>query len=560
MTWNHHDPHNMDKRNERDTLPADLRDMDQRIARDGARWRAALPPTEGLTRRVAALLEATPMPPPANQPRPGHQTHAARGLARHDQHHEEGRTPMHLGRTRNWLAAAAALLVVGLMAALFLSLGLGRPGGHTTTRQVATVTKLTGHWESVIHLSKELTPPIIAPSDPRVAYEMMAPSDNGVAHGMRRTDDDGATWHALPTPTLPGPLMDATIRVSPVDAHNVFLQLDFGVQMTGDGVPTLNCPSSLARVVSPTSGAELLSPMSNYGGCPALFYSTDGGDHWAPAHLPIPSLLVYTNASWPMVGMNVLQAQGDRLYAAMQLVPNGTSPVGTRLMVSADHGATWQLADASLFTQAPAICDMAVAPQGATLFALTADSNCYDTSQTSRTVWRSDDDGAQWTQTGTLSAATQQVFAIGGNGAQPLLYITSLDHTGTPTLAGVRVSTNGGITWQTAPEAGVPANMALYQAAGVLPDGSLVAAMLPVEATPYTQPRATYTYVFYTWRAGESAWRQLSANSLSIGQPGSMVVAPGGGTTGASIWVVTINGEFLGGTGATFNTDEFIVG
>lgn len=477
------------------------------------------------------------------------------------------------GRTRSWLAVAAALLVVGLMAALLYSLGPARPGGHTTTRQIATPAKLTGHWQAVPYLAKELTPPIIAPSDPRIAYELAAPSANGVAHGMQRSDDGGATWHPLPTPALPGPLMDATIRVSPVDAHNVFLQVEFGVQMTGSvgpGVPTLTCPGPLARVAPTTQNNEMLSPLSNYGGCPALFYSTDGGDHWAASHLPLESILVYTNSSWPMLDMNIVQAQGSRLYAAMQPIPNGINPIGARLMASGDQGATWQLADASLFSQAPAICDLAVAPQGTTLFALTADSDCYDSSQMSRTVWRSEDDGAHWNNMGMLPSPAQELFvAGGGNDAPPLLYASAIDSSGAVTLSGVRVSANGGTTWQIAPTAGVPASMSLYQVAGVLPDGSLVAAMLPNTPAPpanapgatptFTQPRATYPFVLYAWKASDAAWHQLSASAPSIGQPGYMLVSPASGTVSPSVWVVTIDGDFQGGSGATFAADEYVL-
>jgi hypothetical protein len=445
------------------------------------------------------------------------------------------------------MAAGLALLLAGL-------LGCSDP---TATRQIATPPKITSHWQAAPHLAQELAAPLFAPSNPLVAYELPAPSanGNGAAHDFQRTDDGGATWQAISPPQTPGPLMNAAFRVSPLDAHNVFLQVDFGVPLNGDG--SLTCPGPLASRGRPFGGRFLLAPRSNTGNCPALFYSTDGGDHWVPSHLPMPGDLVYANESWPMTNTTVPREQGGRLYAELQLAPNGASPLGVRYMVSADHGATWQLADTALFTQAPAICTEVATQQGTSLFALTADTNCFDSSDRARTLWRSDDNGATWIQEGPLPAPAQQLFATGGGGGpQPLLYAITLDQSGNPTLSGIQVSANSGHTWQAAPLAGAPATRSLYQIAGMLSDGSLVAAMLP--STPLTQPPTTYTITLYALKAGAAAWRQLSPPSPPLGQPGSLLVAPGGGaSTPDTIWVVSLTGNFQQ-PGATYATEELI--
>lgn len=477
---------------------------------------------------------------------------------------------MGLGRARGWLAAAAALLVVGLMAVLLFSLGPSRPGSRSTAAATATAGRISGHWQTVPHLSHELTAPIVAPSDPQVAYELEALSDNGVAHGMRRTDDGGASWHALPDPTIPGPLLGAAIRVSPVDARNVFLQLEFGVQMTGDGVPTLNCPGPLASVAPSTQGNLLLSPLSNYGGCPALFYSTDGGDHWAPSKLPAPSQLVYTNFSWPIGDLGVVQAQGTRLYAAMQPVPVGTSPVGVRLMVSIDRGATWNFADVELVSQAPIECDATAAPQGATLFALTAESDCFAMDQPARWIWRSDDGGDHWTKIGAAPGYQARFagVALGANAAQPIPYLLVAANS-VDSLLKLAASQDGGRTWQLAPTAGVPSTMQFFEVAGVASNDSLIVAMQPaVPTAPTTSsgatptpalPRTSYTLTLFSWKAGDAAWRQISGASRSIGQPGYALVAPGGGTTPASIWIVSLHGDIFS-PGSTYDLDEYVLG
>lgn len=450
---------------------------------------------------------------------------------------------------RGWMAAGLALLLAGLLGC----------SGPTATRQIATPPKLTSHWQSAPHLGQELAAPFFAPSNPQVAYELPAPSDNGVAHGFQRTDDGGVTWHALDLPQVPGPLMDAVFRVSPLDPHNVFLQVDVGIPENSDG--SVTCPTALAGSARPLGSRFLLAPRSNNGNCPALFYSTDGGDHWVPSRLALPGELAYANLTWPMTNSGVPQAQGGRLYAAVQPGPGATTPIGVRFMASADQGANWQLADGALFSQEPAICDAIATEAGTTLFALTAESTCDDSSQTTRTLWRSDDGGVTWIQEGALPAPAQQLFAAsGGSSAQPLLYTTSLNQSGNPTLSGIQVSVDGGHTWQTAPHAGVPATQSLSQIVGTSSDGSLVAAMQPIASTPpyATQPSTTYTVTLYALKAGTASWRQISPPSPALGQPGYYLVAPGTGSTADAIWVVSLTGNFQM-PGAIYAADALIL-
>jgi hypothetical protein len=584
MAWNHHQPDETDQDGE---LPAELRGMDQRLARDGARWRAQVPPPDALLRRVAAHLapaHPTPAAPTERAPVPPAPAHASGSLHPWQYSAVKGPIPMQPGRigrnsrVRGWLAAAAALLVVGALAALLYSIGPARPGGgHTAHQATATTTTVTGHWQTAAHLAHIPAIPIIAPSDAQVVYQVQPASAVSVAFAMERSDDGGATWQPLPVPQLPGPIEASAIRVNPVDAHNVFLQMQFGEAQTS---PILNCPTPQASVASLVGAGALFTPLSNMAGCPALYASTDGGAHWTLAHLPLIGTLNFTDQSWPLTSVDAIQSQGDRLYAQLMPALYTTGPTGyvvggsqgaalftpmsspgagaVRLVTSADHGMTWQFADSALASQAPAVCAAYAAPQGVALYALAAENTtCWTSTTTARALWRSDDDGAHWSQVGSFQDEVAQFFADGGNGTSALLYAVTVDQAGNATL---RQSGDGGHTWQAAPVAGLPSQMGLYLVAGVLRDGSVVAAMLPnTPGAAATQPSSTYIFSFYALQPGGRSWRQLSSPSPSIGLPGYLLVARGGTPAADGVWIVSADRAFEA-PGATYTATEYTLG
>jgi hypothetical protein len=147
-----------------------------------------------------------------------------------------------------------------------------------------------------------------------------------------------------------------------------------------------------------------------------------------------------------------------------------------------------------------------------------------------------------------------------------VLYALTTDQSGISTL---RQSADGGHTWQAVTLAGLPGQMGLYQIAGVLPDGSVVAALLPMRPAPptpapnatpvYAQPRTSFTFTLYALAAGGSSWRQLSSPSPSVGQPGYMLVARGGTGTADGVWIVSADGAFEA-PGATYTATEYTLG
>ncbi len=93
-------------------------------------------------------------------------------------------------RAGGWLAAIAAIAIVGAVAALLLT---ASPGGSTAPGSSTTPTVQRGRWVSLDPLAADVEfdandLPAIAPSDPRVVYESLAYGiQQGKAGTLRRT-------------------------------------------------------------------------------------------------------------------------------------------------------------------------------------------------------------------------------------------------------------------------------------------------------------------------------------------------------------------------------------
>jgi photosystem II stability/assembly factor-like uncharacterized protein len=399
-------------------------------------------------------------------------------------------------------AAAALVLVVVIIAALFIS-------------RASTPLADGRQWVKIPTLSNTPALPIIAPDNPRIVYEAL-PS------GVRRSDDGGATWQKLLMPsdsriTSQG---HPSLFVSPLNAHMVFL--------------TLPSAAALAPEQCPTSGGTTYP-------CAIQYYSQDGGAHWSLLHLPLPGVLgspiFYDNPSLVrFANTGVLRAQGDRLYSAIaepsidvdnqggaELIGNGA-----RLVTSTDGGVTWQIADKFLAAQGQLVCDYAPVPTGSTVFALTESGVC---SGAPTDLWRSDDAGKHWTQVGALPGPAVRGLSVAsqGDAAQPLLYL-STQNVGpqVDTQAILQVSTDGGKTWEAAPNPDPTAGRWFLGPLGVLSDGSVIMASLPVLG------KATATFI--AWKPGQSAWRQIAPPA---GYMVYLLVTPDAAGGNGTLWLVT---------------------
>jgi hypothetical protein len=391
---------------------------------------------------------------------------------------------------------------------------------------------------------------VITPSDPRVVYEPGSLLTHTQIRGntfptgkvfLRRTDDGGATWHSLPHPDAAhlGMLQDnssnLTFLVSPLDPHVVFLKITAGWY-------------------GATCTPVLIQKGDGWTACDPQYRSTDGGATWTPlltpdyhtGHQANAGLMATQNGIQGGVSP-VLRAQGSRLYSADQ------DRTAARMLASDDDGATWRTVDDALVAHDGQIQDYTITPTGSTIVAIAAPGSWAPPAPTSLRLWRSDDAGASWQRVAILPTPYDDGFAVApiAGQAQPLLYldaphITSywtdkLDNK-QPTLSytadDLRMSTDGGRTWQSAPTAGIPsAQRTSPGLLGVLADGSIVVGCLP----PGTDPNGPIgqgmnrTITLFTWRAGASAWQQLGPN-LDHGVDSFVITTTNGQQT---LWVTT---------------------
>ena len=302
--------------------------------------------------------------------------------------HEEPSLPRALPRrVSGWLGAAVAVIVVGALAALFLSAGPGRQGAGPGAKPSAT--SAHGRWVSLDSLAAPAQfdandTPAIAPSDPRVVYESFA---RGIQQHqpatLRRTDDGGAHWHELPIPVPAAHVGHAGFLVSPLDARNVFLTLV--------DTDASDCPPGTAQPMGEGTANGVL--------CWLQYTSADSGAHWKATKLPASGTLVpnLTNNSATALQASRGSDGQPQLYALLGCSTSATAC--SRLIVSADSGLSWRYADAELLAAgATNVCGAAADRQSTTAYAVTtAGKECGWLTQQTLTLWRSDDAGAHWT-------------------------------------------------------------------------------------------------------------------------------------------------------------------
>ncbi len=397
-------------------------------------------------------------------------------------------------------AGAAALLIVALLAATLTYMLHGRqttpPGSGT--HPTATAAKTAAPGKTPIPTTQntapyDYRPLVIAPSNPQIVYNATHNNTQLV-----RSSDGGRTFQPIATPptTLNGAAF--TIMVSPLDANHIFAAAYTSACMSqGD----------------PQRGSQELAFTGSSNSCVQDFFSADGGQTWSALTLPFTGVIGSINGllragSESYNEHAVFYAQGGRLFAAA-----GSASVNgfilytpdVHIVVSNDDGASWQLADNGLGAN---ICDFAAAPGGSTVYAVTASGNA-------RTLWRSDDAGASWTQVGPLPTAADWGMLVAPDGA---LYINASQLESQNAL----VSLDGGRSFTQAPTAGLPSAGMLTGPIGTLSDGSVV---MESSTGAYTAPSA-----LYAWQSGESSWRRIGPQYDTM-IVWAVIVSHGGGDT-----------------------------
>jgi hypothetical protein len=489
---NHAHPSEPADRDERAELPAELAPTHRALSQLAAAWSATTPAANRLAafaRQLPAQRAATPAPDDTP-------TLRMRALP---QRPPSGAPPRPSGG-RQLAGVAAAVVIVGLLAATLLRLAPGRTGATTQATPTATapaptatpVPEEASHqppnsaWATVSH--ERLVP---APSDGRIVYETQGTT-------ARVSSDGGATWHALKLPTFSQAHVtseQASLAVGDADPRLVLLSITLSL----DSANPADCPAGSTNSDQIALHGGILA--SGFVTCNAYFVSHDGGGSWTHSHM------FYTAFNQPIVWQ-----LGDTLYGQRDDVdtsPSATFPlVGVRLMASHDGGISWSYADTTLKRQAGYVCSVLPVAEDGALYAVTFTSPCFSGTTGEHIVWRSVDGGATWSQLSSTkgSYAALVASAPAANGHGFWLYMRSNLSNQTQRLL---VSEDGGASWSAIPAAAQASGGVSIQAAnGALSDGSLVVALIAqASGTAGASPgKAT----FYAWRPEDTAWRPLT--------------------------------------------------
>lgn len=555
------------------SLPADLEAIHARLMDEGHGWALRLPAAEPLA-TYARGLAGVPAPVMHDMSEPGDaptRTEALLGVDVMPQTGatQRGRRP---SQARVLFGVAAAVVIVALMAVVFSNLTPGR-GSATTKPTIAlqptgtpipratprpTFGPITGNWQAVPGLTNvpgSTAAVTLAPSDPSVVYEIMQTQQQnaepvGQYARLRRSSDDGATWQDLAVPKPANSSVSAWgpigTLVSPADPNmilvSILAQMSYNVPQS---CPTELTMASVSHGVGISSVNRTLAatiPFDGFQRCTAQYASSDGGAHWAKVDI----------SGVHVGGILSLAAQGNRLYGTVYASDQQPFAI-YHIVTSTDSGIHWAPVDTSLLSQVKHICGFVAVPTGTTLFANTNSGNCAS-GQQSDELWRSDDDGASWRDLGPLGgisiiaplAAAEQ----GPNDAQPTLYVYWISKDSLYDLR-LKVSTDGGYSWQMSPTAGMPDHYAPYGTMpGTLSDGSLVEIFA---SNPQAGPHNPITLAFYSWHAGDSEWHQV-APSISLAALDNLwnswdqfLVTPNGGLHG-TLWHTQFNNTFPNST------------
>lgn len=503
----------------------------RRLDHDGGTWRRGLPDEQQAARHaLAAIAGATPtttaLPPdPRTQPDERGMWDGVGGGSTPNRPH--GRGPR---RAQRLLAVAAMLLVVILLAVVLRTLGARQAGPHPTAAATASATtaptatstpSFPGAW-SVAGTFVTQGPPVFAPSDPRVAYfaQLQTPGKTGPSTTtltLQRSDDAGKTWQTLVPPpglVVDNNLLDVHLIASSFDARTVFLYTARSAASCGpQGDRGFHALPLAPRAPLPSGGV-----------CLTQYRSGNGGASWMRLALPVPGV----------IGQVVYDANGT-VYAVVHqpLYGSGVEPP-ERLLASTDAGATWRLADASLWAQGYGIAAVTVAPSVAnadrnvSVWVVTNPVALSQNPQASPQyqLWRSDDAGAAWhlTRTGSLPYQYSPSLVAGAGTLYQLA--PQPQNQGGQTLADElpAVSTDGGATWSKPATTGMRSSFSLANAQPVVAGAAII--------VPFFDGSDT---VFYEWSPGAASWTEVAPplKQESLGQ--LFAVSSNGRTT---LWAV----------------------
>jgi len=516
------------------SLPLDAQELYHRLTREGADTRDRLARIDQRLQEHIAQLSATHV---ASRPNPEPESLALvsappRRLAADQLMRRAPRYPA----LRRWVTMfATAAVVIAYVAVLATNAGHRRSAGpvsHQTPTGAASPTSApTTDWIDLTRLDYSTSfsandLPAVAPSNPHVVYETMAQGmQQHLPARLRATNDGGVTWRTLATPVPADHIGHAGIIVSPTNPQTIFLSL---IDTT-----VADCPAN--SVVNSEAGYQSF--------CWIQYSSFDGGAQWSLTDLPLApgstsgmltagfSSGMPAGSGSPIIS-DALGAQGQRLFAGYLCVSSSGFPC-IRLVTSDDGGRTWSFADRLLLAGGAAnVCDYIASASSADLFAVTTPTNCDFREQVARTLWHSVDAGATWVKVRQLATPNEEGMALAHDHttgatllymAAPVMTSNTKDKMGdsipvfSQAASDVKVSTDGGATWQSAPTKGIPSNHTAFFSVGLLgplSDGSVVIDVIPPSSADPKGGAFSDNFQgsdLYAWKPGDSGWRLIGS-------------------------------------------------
>jgi photosystem II stability/assembly factor-like uncharacterized protein len=297
-----------------------------------------------------------------------------------------------------------------------------------------------------------------APGNPAIVYAAMGDIDYAyLGSGVLKSTNGGQTWTRVSNSTLPDGVA-ARIEVDPANSERVYLaqyittdrstnlRAASGFFVSTDG--GINWTKTLAGqardvIIHPTDAQTLYVTLAAFSafttGETGLYRSTDRGQTWTNIPIPVNGF----NAGIKDFRLAISPADPQRIYAYYGTLFSGE----TRLRVSTDGGATWQVRSLSKVDSGQfGFCTY--------LFADPANANTLYLG--SRDLYKSTDGGQTWTNlTNNFSPGARDTWTY-----QPYLASTHADQQafafepGNPSVVylandgGLWKSTNGGVILQ----------------------------------------------------------------------------------------------------------------
>jgi hypothetical protein len=468
-----------------DALPAELQRMHQRLLDDGVTWRAEFPPSATFRQGVEEFERAQA----AQAVKPGaYQQHFREGDSMHNapplspasiSSRATRAKPRYL---RGLLAVAATAIIAALFAVAFQVLSANGPAQRP--HGLATAPS-PGVWVNVGQFqSRNGERVMVAPSDPHVVYRL-----NSRTFAMERSVEGGGAWNtiALPTEVVRSAIKTyAVFDINPLNANIVYLTA------FADASTSPSCPSPFLP------GGVVKRDFS----CSVQYVSTDGGAQWQRLMLPSQGRLTGMLTQVFGIPRAPLLAQDNRVYS---LMTTNALTGEYRLVVSTD-GVNWQITDNALAATGLRIESYMVSPTGSTVWVTMSDGS----------VWRSDDAGNSWARAFNLTQAQlpegASLVATRTVAGKAFLYAATYSPPiGDIAPDGVRVSVDGGQTWQVAPVRGIPDGQhAAPYSSLARSDGTLVMLFRTPQMNIAFDEGILHSAAYYSWKPGDKSWTRLT--------------------------------------------------